>query len=196
MGAGEVCRIFLLKNPKCYNDYFMATVKWATCLSLSIKFLMDTCPHMKKPQLALIGMLACSFCGEFSNGHGSRTPSISPQETSFLSRLKSSWCWHQEALLPLRWPCAWPWLLSLALGSHGEWNKPTYAVGCLQVGVSSWPQSVRDIWTQCWAQHAALRQPTAGEKRFFPEIGRWKAEQESKERNQKDCVASNHTMFI
>lgn len=30
----------------------------------------------------LIGILACSFCGEFSNRHGSRTPSISPQERS------------------------------------------------------------------------------------------------------------------
>lgn len=150
MAAGEVCCIFLLKNPKWYNGYFMATAKLVTCLSLSIGFLMDTCPPIKKKsQLALI---THNFCGEFSNGHGSRTPSISPQERSLCSRPKGCWCWHQEASLPLQWWCTGPWLLGLVLGSHGQWNKTPCAAGSLQAGVSSWPWTLRDVWRWCWGQ--------------------------------------------
>lgn len=151
MGAGEVCCIFLLKNPKWYNGYFMATAKWDTCFSLSMRFLMDTCHvYLKKSQLTLIGILDRNFCGEFSNGHGSRSPSISPQERWLPSRPKGSW--YQEASLPLQWRCTGPWFLGLALGSHGERNKTPCAVGCSQVGVSSWPWRVRDVWGRCWGQ--------------------------------------------
>lgn len=100
----------------------------------------------------LIGILVCNFCGEFSNRHGSRAPSISPQERSLPSRPKGSWCWQEEALSPLQWWCTGPWLLGLALGSHEEWNKTHFAVDCSQAGVSSWPWRVRDIWGQWWGQ--------------------------------------------
>lgn len=106
----------------------------------------------KKSQLALIGILVCSFCGEFSNRHGSRTPSISPQERSLPSRPKGSWCWQEEALSPSQWRCTGPRLLGQALASHEAQNKTHFAVGCSRAGVSSWLWRARDIWGQCWGQ--------------------------------------------
>lgn len=155
MGAGETCCIFLLKNPKWYNGYFMATTKWVTCLSLSIKFLMDTCPCIKKKksQLALIGILACIFCREFSNRHGSRTPSISPQERS-PQQTKRLLVLALGSFVTIKGSCAGSWLYGLALGSH-ENEKPLccwlFTGWCVQLALESWGH----LGTLLEAWHAA-----------------------------------------
>lgn len=152
MGAGETCCIFVFKNPKWYNAYFMATTKWVTCLRLSIEFLMDTCPHIKKKsQLALIGILACSFCGEFSNRHGSRTPSISPQERS-PQQTKRPLVLALRSFVTITGAMYRTLALWAGTGVPREWNKTPCAAGCSQAGVSSWPWRAGDVWGQCWRQ--------------------------------------------
>lgn len=150
MGAGEVCCIFLLKDPKWYNGYFLATAKWVTCLSLSIKFLIDTCPHIKKSQLALIGILACSFCGKFCNGHGSRTPSTSPQETFPPQQTDRLLVLALGSFVTIT--VAMYRTLALRAGARVSWRtkKTPCAVGSSQAGVSSWPWRGREVWGRCW----------------------------------------------
>lgn len=91
----------------------------------------------KKSQLALIGILACSFCGEFSNRHGSRTPSISPQERS-PQQTKSLLVLALGSFVTITGAMYRTLALWVGTGVPWEWKTPC-AAGCSQAGLSSWP---------------------------------------------------------
>lgn len=105
----------------------------------------------KKSQLALIGILACSFCGQFSNRHGSRTASISPQERS-PQQTKRLLVLAPGSFVTITAAMYRTLALWAGTGVPWEWNKTPCAAGCSQAGVSSWPWRAGDVWGQCWRQ--------------------------------------------
>lgn len=141
---------FPFKGPQMVQRLLSGNSKWVTCLSLSIKFLIDTCPHIKKSQLALIGILACSFCGKFCNGHGSRTPSTSPQETFPPQQTDRLLVLALGSFVTIT--VAMYRTLPLRAGARVSWRtkKTPCAVGSSQAGVSSWPWRGREVWGRCW----------------------------------------------